>query len=256
MQNINCEFQKHFPNEYPSIFLHAHPDDESFLSGGVIIKLSQSTDVHVIYCAAALVKEEDKTITRQNEAQVSNSTLGVKSIHYLEYCESKYSQIDARPLDKVAPETLAQSIIEKITTMNLDSRAFMVSYDKYGGYGNKDHIVVHKAGRLVKKFLGQEIILYEVTINREQILSWLQEAQGRLEEDALPKLSYWSDIFGLSEEEIDYFYELTEEELCLKKKSLSLHKSQIKKDLFPMNLNNDDFRAVFGKEYLKKVNHV
>lgn len=253
MIRINDNLEKYFCRNVPIIFLHAHPDDESFLSAGMIKRLSMNNDVHIIYCAASLVTNEDRAIIRQKEAKKACELLGIKAIKYLNYCEPKYTSEDANPFNIQNPKDVATAILKMLEDLNVREKLILVSYDENGGYGNKDHVILNKAGRILKEILEDKVVLYEVSINRDAMLRWLSEAKNRLSENELPQLSYWSDNFGLKESELDFYYELSNEELDIKKQSLLKHKSQIKKELFPISLNDNDFENVFGKEWFKII---
>lgn len=80
------------------------------------------------------------------------------------------------------------------------------------------------------------------------------EIVGKLNPDQLPRTDYWVKDFGLESKEIDLYYNLTDKEIITKKESLNLHSSQIKNDLFPMNISNKDFKLLFGREYFKIIN--
>lgn len=255
MIKINNKIHKYFDKNTTVIFLHAHPDDEAFLSGGLIYKLSNSHKTLVIYCAASLVKGEKLTDVRQNEAKVSNRLLGVSKSVFLDFCEPKYKGKGVITLVEADPNFVANSILLQIQKVGIKERFYLISYDQNGGYGNKDHVAVHRAGRAIKQKLKSQISLYEITINRNKINEWLHDAKGRLTSNEIPKISYWSSSFGLSENEIDDYYVLSEQELETKKHALSQHASQIKAELFPMSSSVEDFRKVFGIEYFKHVNN-
>lgn len=250
MIKVNKLIDKYFPANLPIVFLHAHPDDEAFLSAGLINELvGHNRECYLIYCAASLVTGEDKTFIRQAEAKATNSLLRLPAPIYLEYCESKYTQREAKPLYLQNDDDIANSILNRINQY-INGPFCLVSYDKNGGYGNKDHIKVNKAAHILKNKNNKDVTLYEITINRDRITKWLNNASQRLDEFSLPKLSYWSECFGLSEKEIDLYFELSKAQLALKKKALAANVSQLVPDLFPMNLELKDFKEVFGNEYL------
>ena len=114
----------------------------------------------------------------------------------------------------------------------------MVSYDRHGGYGNRDHIVLHSAGRIALETDGLECCgFYEVTINRSAVSAWIREASLRLPAPDLPNFRDWSETFGLEEQEIDVRYLLTSEKLSRKRDALATHASQTKRDEFPLSLS-------------------
>src|SRR3989338_635372 len=99
MNELNLLSDSVFPGGYPVVFFHAHPDDEAFLSAGLINELIKSgRECLVLYGAAAIVDGVEKTALRQSEAKKSCELLSISSALFLEFCEPKYSQKDALPL--------------------------------------------------------------------------------------------------------------------------------------------------------------
>lgn len=253
MITINPEFEKLFPKDVPVIFLHAHADDESFLSAGIMAELIRTGRTCLaLYAAAALVQDQPKTVIRQKENSKACALIGIKDMDYLEFCEPKYFDPDAIRLIEQDPETVCRSLEGKLKKHLIDRPFILVSYDMNGGYGNQDHIIVHKTGRLFKKNNARDVKnLYEVTLRRDGINAWLNEAKLRLEPDSIPKLSYWREDFGLSDAEITHVFELSNEQIFIKKQALAAHQSQNKPHEFPLSLNDTDFREIFGKEFFK-----
>lgn len=251
MTNLN--FDKVFPNSFPIIFFHAHPDDESFLSAGLLNELvTRGRKCIVVFAAAAIVDEDGRTFIRQREANDACRILGVDLILYLDFCETKFSQETALPLVCQSITDMSDNLFSILLKNNVNSPFVFVSYDKNGGYGNKDHKIIHMASKdFREKHIDSVAHLLEVTINRDKVIRWLSDASKRLSTEFLPKLSYWVENFGLSEKEIDYQYQLTEHQLVLKREALSKHKSQMFVGEFPLSLSDSDFREVFGYEYLK-----
>ena len=243
-----------FPYNVQIIFLHAHPDDEAFLTSGLMTKLIElKKDCLILYVAAALVQNQEKTLIRKREAEKACNLIGFskKNIIYLKYCEPKYFEKDSIRLAEQKPEDVCDEIEKYIPN---DKRIVLVSYDKNGGYGNLDHKVINKAGRLLlRKYKKRIHGFYEVTINRNLVSNWLTYAKKALSTNSLPKLSYWSKYFGLKKKEISFSYKLTKKELITKKEALGAHKSQIKQNEFPLSLKKDDFLELFGTEFFKKV---
>lgn len=254
MKSLNLNMEKSFPKDLPIVFLHAHPDDEAFLSAGIIHTLiKQQRKCLIIFTAAAIVKKQMKTKIRQKEAHQASKALGSFETAYLRYCEPKYEGLsDSHPFCKAKANDIVLDIYSTIVSFT-SQKVILFSYDKNGGYGNKDHIILHKATHELKStFLNLLHAVYEVTINRDHLELWLKNiAQNSPEK--LPKLSYWRKDFGLKEKEISHVYELSNNEIILKRKALSIHSSQIRENEFPLNLNKKEFREVFGREYFKKV---
>lgn len=252
MKEVNSNFEKVFPKENTIIMLHAHADDESFLSAGIINEfIVRNYDVLLIYLAAGLIGEEEMTTIRRKELAESLNILGVRNVEFLEYCEPKYKK-NGKPL-YLQPTKEVSDKIRIIIEKGGIKHYTLFSYDKNGGYGNKDHLIVHKVGRLLFKNSLQSNLLFETTIPREIYLHWLQKNKNSVSEFYLPKLSYWSIKFGLENKKIDYLYLLNFMQIKLKKEALSRHISQIKRSEFPLSLTDADFIELFGKEYFAYV---
>lgn len=244
-----------FPPDAVAVFLHAHADDESFLSAGIIAALREAgREVVVVYAATALVEGFERTAVRQAEAEAARAVLGNYEVRYLPFCEPKYTGASARRLVDQSAEDVAKSI-EAVAAAALGGRPrVLVSYDENGGYGNRDHIVLHRAGRaLLRSESFRTDGFLEVTLSRDSISNWIDEASLRLPESDIPKLSYWSEEFGLEDSEIDLKFELGQNLLLRKRRALAAHVSQMKEGEFPLSLSGEDFRQVFGVEYFKRL---
>lgn len=244
----NFKIDKIFPRSHHVVFFHAHCDDESFLSAGLLNELTKKDrQCTIIYGAAAIVEGEEKTAIRQQQTKRACFTLGVSSVIFLKYCEPKYQGI---PLINQRVEDIGNEIIEILRKNDIKLPISFVSYDKNGGYGNKDHKIIHLVGRRIKNKYPDSIFLSEVTLNREKISKWIKGAETRLRPELLPQLEYWSKEFGLADTEIQFRYELDNNQLKLKREALATHTFYNKPNLFPLALSEIDFKKVFGTEYL------
>ncbi|MFZ1362896.1 MAG: PIG-L family deacetylase [Candidatus Nanopelagicales bacterium] len=165
------------------VFLHAHPDDETLLTGGTIALLAeQGVNVVVITAtdgAAGLastdaVADQDLSQVRSRELDLATKILGVSEVISLGYADSGLdgqgsSSISGHvvegaaapfvqvPLDEVA-ERVAALVVER------DS-IFIVGYDPSGGYGHPDHVRISELGRAVAERTG--VRLLEASLPRE-----------------------------------------------------------------------------------------
>jgi adenylate cyclase len=256
IEKINNNIDSIFPKGYPIVFFNAHPDDESFLSAGLINKLSGiGRECILVYGAAAELNEQHKTRVRQEETVNACKILGASKIYYLNYCEPQYTDIDARPLIQQDIKVVSEHFITLIKE-NISTPLVLISYDKNGGYGNQDHKIIHSVGRTTQSMNPNEIpILFEVTLNREHVHSWLNEAKKRLPTSSLPLLSYWTKEFGLPASAITHCFKLNKEQVNTKLEALAAHPSQLRINEFPLSLSNVDFSNFFGAEWLKCVTY-
>jgi LmbE family N-acetylglucosaminyl deacetylase len=134
----------------------AHPDDETFGTGGTLAYYaSKGVEVHLI-CATRgevgdvepeLLKGFDSVADlRESELRCAAETLGISQVHMLDYRDSGMpGSIDnvhpqalaAAPLDQVAGE-----IVSYIRELKPE---VVITFDPIGGYHHPDHIAIHNA---------------------------------------------------------------------------------------------------------------
>jgi LmbE family N-acetylglucosaminyl deacetylase len=252
MIKFNNLINKVFPKEYNIVFFHDHPDDESFLSAGLLNELTlRGRKCTVVFGVAAIVNRRVQTIARQKEIIKACNILGVSSILYLDFCDFKYSKDGSPSFKNEKIAKISQNLLSVLHKNGIQSPFILVSYDRNGGYGNVDHKKINAVGRdFYRRYKNSVISLFELTINRDKMFKWLGIAKRKFSSQFMPKLSYWSDRFGLPEDQIAYYYQLTERQIALKRRALMAHKSQNKSDEFPLSLSDDDFKELFGYEFI------
>ncbi len=250
------EWIKHaFPPHYPVVFLHAHPDDEAFLTAGLLNELSKiGRQCIVVFGAAAIVDTEAATKDRQEESKRATEIIGIKKILYLDYCDRRYISDDVQQLSGQDPLRVSKYLLSVLEKNDIDKPFVLVSYDKNGGYGHPDHRSIHKIGRVLQARNKNIVpILYEATLNRERVLTWLRSANNKMSDKQIPDLNYWSEEFGSSSSEIEYSFSLSGKQIDLKRRALAAHVSQIRKEEFPLSLSKKDFADFFDAEFLVLV---
>ena len=138
------------------LFSLAHPDDESFGSGGTIAHYTaQGTEVHLICSTNGDVGTVDEEFLenfdsvaelRLYELNCAAEVLGFKSVHTFGYRDSG---MQGSP-DNLNPDSLAQADIDEVTgrvvqVMREVRPQVVVTFDPMGGYGHPDHIAMNKA---------------------------------------------------------------------------------------------------------------
>jgi LmbE family N-acetylglucosaminyl deacetylase len=249
MIDIESNFFKIFPKKCGFIFLHSHPDDESFLNAGFIQFLVKfKKNVHIIYTSAGLVKNIQLTSQRQKEAYCACNKLGLNQLVFLNYCDNLHSE-SSDTISTSNPKLVANEIL-KITKEILPEGTVpvFVSYDRNGGYGHVDHQALHEIGKVL---ISLNHLVIESTMNRDLFFNWIKEAQGRIDALLIPLRSYWSDNPWLQAKEITHCYVLKKDEIETKKQTLLAHKSQIHFNQFPAGLDESDYQDIFGVEYFR-----
>lgn len=147
---------EHKPNRRTLLAVFAHPDDESFGTGGTLAYYARNgVDVHLICATRGEAGEVDpKYLTnqqtigelRENELRCAAGILGLKSITFLDYRDSGM----AGSIDNDHPNALAGQPVEKISVQIAHQLCVLrpevvVTFDPAGGYLHPDHIAVHRA---------------------------------------------------------------------------------------------------------------
>lgn len=130
----------------------AHPDDESFGSGGTLARYAaEGKAVHVIIATdgiAGSVEEGAKLVTHETLAQVRSTelsnaavALGVTTIWSLPYRDSGMRRTEANQ----HPDALIQQPIERLTKEIISyidrlQPDVILTHDPFGGYGHPDHV--------------------------------------------------------------------------------------------------------------------
>lgn len=171
------------------VAFHAHPDDEALLTAGtmaraaahghrVILVVATDGDLGLAggsYRAAGLGRR------RLGEVQESARALGVERVDYLGYADSGLNgEVPPDPPGRVrfvhAP---VEEAAEKLASILVTERAdVLLSYDRNGGYGHRDHVRVHEVAAAAAAMAGTPRIL-EATVPRDMICRALRLA-GRL----------------------------------------------------------------------------
>lgn len=137
--------------------IFAHPDDESFGSGGTLAHYArQGVDIHVIVATdgiAGTVDDHGRLRDHDSLAQVRSAelaraavALGLKSIWSLPYRDSG---MRGSP-ENQHPYALIQQSVERVTNEILFyiqqfSPTVIITHDPFGGYGHPDHVRVCEA---------------------------------------------------------------------------------------------------------------
>lgn len=154
------------------IFIFAHPDDESFSSGGTIAKLTKNrVSVKLITATKGeegltgnppVCKKEDLGKVREKELKNAAKILGISKIFFLGYRDGS--------LKNVSISELSSRILSVLKEEKPD---IVVTFNKEGGSLHPDHIRVNEGATLAfQKYLEpikKRSSLYYVTMPRSFI---------------------------------------------------------------------------------------
>jgi LmbE family N-acetylglucosaminyl deacetylase len=158
------------------VSFHAHPDDESFLTGGTLARaaaeghrvvLVTATDGERGLAAAADGSGAALARVRQRELAAAAHALGCARVVRLGYDDSGLTPEAGRPagfagadVDEIAARLAAILVEEQADALTV--------YDPQGGYGHPDHVQVHRAGTRAAALAGTPVVL-EATLDGDLV---------------------------------------------------------------------------------------
>jgi LmbE family N-acetylglucosaminyl deacetylase len=163
------------------VSFHAHPDDESFLTGGTLARAAAEGHRVVLVTATAggrgLASGEDGTggvlaARRRDELQAAADALGCARVVLLGYEDSG---LVPDPADRSAfANADPDEASAKLATILREEQADALTvYDSRGGYGHPDHIQVHRVGTAAAALAGTPLVL-EATIDGDLVKTMLR----------------------------------------------------------------------------------
>jgi LmbE family N-acetylglucosaminyl deacetylase len=168
------------------VTFHAHPDDESLLTAGVMAKAVADGHRVVLVVATAgevgqvadgfLGRDETLGARRSAELAASAAALGVHRVVQLGYVDSGH---DAGAAPEGAFATApAHEAARRLADVLLEEQADVLTvYDPHGGYGHPDHLRVHEVGYAAAHLAGTPVVL-EATFNRDLMRMGAELAAG------------------------------------------------------------------------------
>lgn len=130
----------------------AHPDDESFGSGGTLARYAgEGKDVHVIIATDGIAGsvedgtkwQDHETLAQVRSTELANAAvaLGVTSIWSLPYRDSGMRNTEANQHpDALIQQPIAELTQELIAYIDRLQPDVIVTHDPFGGYGHPDHV--------------------------------------------------------------------------------------------------------------------
>ncbi len=240
------------------VTFHAHPDDESIATGGVMAKASDEGHRVVLVVATKgehgevaegfLEPGEELWQRRVKETHAAAEILGVARVEFLGYVDSGMMGTPENDL----PESFWQADVDEAAQrlaaiLNEEQADVLTAYDENGVYGHPDHIQVHRVGVAAGRLAGTPKV-YLNTVNRD----FMQREMARAAEQGadLPGDLDPADLAGLGvgEDRITTAVDVSDV-LDVKRRAMAAHASQIPETASAMRLPIEAFAAVYGFEW-------
>ena len=164
------------------VAFHAHPDDEALLTSGTMARAAAEGHRVVLVLAtdgglglaASSFRSEPGGLgsVRLAEAQRSAAALGVAHVEWLGYADSGSGpELHPNPPGEVrfcrAPvDEAAERLAAILRTERAD---VLLSYDRHGGYGHRDHVRVHEVAARAAE-IAQTPRVLEATVPRDLLV--------------------------------------------------------------------------------------
>jgi LmbE family N-acetylglucosaminyl deacetylase len=247
--------------------VHAHPDDEATMTGGVLAKAAaEGVRTVLVTCTDGRCGDgpggvkpgepghdpDAVAAMRRAELEVSRRVLGISDLELLGYRDSGMTGWPGNN----APGAFWAAPVEEAAgrlagLMSKYRPDVVVTYDANGFYGHPDHIQAHRVTMAAAGMTGIPAKVYWTTASRASMaelgkamselgLSWEEDGpQDDGPEIGLPddEITTWVDIRDYSDQKYD---------------ALLAHESQAG-DIFFLKLGRQRFRDLMGQETFVRV---
>ena len=261
-------------NKFGILAVHAHPDDESISTGGILAKYSeQGFRTALVYGTRGeagdilnpqfVSPEQGLNITeiRAIELEAAVKVLAVDSVHYLGYRDSGM----AGSPENHHPQAFARADIGKATTRLVEiirrvRPQVIVTYNEKGTYLHPDHIMANRV--TVRAFQAsadpqfeidkalipwQPSKLYYTAIPLERIRKMYRIAREQGEDPGFDP-----DVLGTREEKISATVDVRKY-LAQKLEALNCHQSQLNPNSLFRRMSEEFREEVMGYEHFQCV---
>jgi LmbE family N-acetylglucosaminyl deacetylase len=244
------------------VFLHAHPDDETVVTGGTMAGLAADGHRVVVVTATfgelgevpeGMLDDGESVAERRNaELAASCTVLGVARQVFLGYHDSGMAgePTNDRP-GSFAAADVDEAAAGLASILTEESADVLVAYDEHGGYGHPDHIQVHRVGMRAAELAGTAAV-YMATVDRDHMRQLAAESltidgepphQGTIE-----AVLTMGEPGGRITTEVDVMPWIDR-----KQEAMRAHASQIAEDSFFLALPEQLYRRVWGQEWYIRV---
>ncbi len=200
-------------------FVFAHPDDETFSSGGTIAKLTKQKHKVTLITATKgeagepgnppITTREKIGEVREQELRRAAKILGISNIHFLGFIDGKVRYTRNKKL-----EGKILSILKK------ENPDVVITFDKSGGSNHPDHKAISRATTKIfeeyKKFAKKHVRLYHTAMPRSFVKRFEKQGLG---------YSAFGKVRGVTDKNITTLVDI-EKTLSTKIKALKEHKTQ------------------------------
>ena len=240
------------------VSFHAHPDDESIATGGLLARAAAEGHRVVLVVATRgehgevapgfLGDGEQLGVRRIAETHQSAEVLGVDRVEFLGYVDSGMMGTP----ENDAPYSFWRASVEAAARrlaaiLEEEAADVLTIYDDHGNYGHPDHIQVHRVGSRAAA-LARTAHVFEATMNRDAIARLRAAALEADPEATVGEGAAAEPDFGTPEAQITHSVDVVDL-VEVKRMSMIAHASQITEESFFLQMPPEAFAAAFGTEW-------
>ncbi len=151
------------------VAFHAHPDDEVILTGGTLAGAVAAGHRVILVTATDGRMGDEPDDTRMGELRSSAGILGVHRVECLGYADSGFGPVfypDPPGRVRFARAEVEAAAQQLAAILRDEDAQLLLSYQRNGGYGHRDHVQVHHVGKRAAELAATPRVL-EVTMPRE-----------------------------------------------------------------------------------------
>jgi len=253
--------------------VHAHPDDESIATGGVLLDAAaRGYRTAVVTCTGGErgeIYNMDVETTRPRLAEVRREELA-EALRLLDAGDPRFlGYVDSGMMGtegNADPASFWQAPLhEAVGRLVAQIREFrpdvLVTYDAFGGYGHPDHIQTHRVGVLAAEACAVPALypetgpawqvhkVYLNTLPKAGIFEMSAEMKRRGMESPFGDFATVEDVpMGTPDDRLGAVLDVSAY-LQRKMAALYVHRSQLEESSFFFTMPPDVIAAVFGTEW-------
>lgn len=247
------------------VCFHAHPDDESIGTGGLMARAAAEGHRVVLVSATrgelgeimpgVLEDGEQLGLRRSAELWASADTLGVARTEVLGYVDSGMMGEASNDAPWCFWQADVEAAARRLATILTDEQpdAFTI-YDDHGGYGHPDHIQVHRVGVRAAELAGVTDV-FQGTMNRDHLKALIAARRAELADTPMPDGVSGDGVPGDIPDDMGSPAEIITHVvdarafIGAKRASMHCHPSQMAPDHFMLAMPDDAFTEAMGFEW-------
>lgn len=242
------------------VAFHAHPDDESIATGGVIAQAADAGHRVVLVVAtrgelgtagpSELPAGPELAAQRTIETERAAEILGVGRVEFLGYHDSGMAGTETNDAPGSFWSADVDEAAARLAAILDDERAdVLTTYDERGVYDHPDHIQVHRVGLRAAELAATTPRVYESTIDSAYLRELMEHATDLVPGGLPPELPDPPSLdLGVDPARITTTVDVSDV-VDRKRAALAAHASQVDETSFFLAMPLEVFRTAFRYEW-------